>query len=330
MAATVGLLAVLILPPAWIHGRLHRVEVAEKRATDQQEASVFTPTLNAPKIETDVNAPALNDQDNRSVKLTLSPDTRVTEDTAEGSLPRISENGMRPWQVYARPFNEADRRPRVAIVIAGLGMSRTITDQFIGQLPPTVTLALDAQGTVTAAWAARARQDGHEILLEVPMEPFDYPRSDPGPNTLLTSLPNSDNIARLMKAMSKATGYVGITSLSGSRMTTNSTKYAPILEVLHDRGLMVLDARAAPHSAVTDMAHNAGVPVATVTQRLDTDLAPDAIAAALDTLEKTARLNGRAIGITAASPIMLAQLQAWTKELPKRGIALAPVSAMVQ
>ena len=32
---------------------------------------------------------------------------------------------------------------------------------------------------------ARAREAGHEVLLEVPMEPFDYPDNDPGPQTLL-------------------------------------------------------------------------------------------------------------------------------------------------
>jgi polysaccharide deacetylase 2 family uncharacterized protein YibQ len=162
------------------------------------------------------------------------------------------------------------------------------------------------------------------------MEPFDYPRSDPGPDTLLTSLPNSDNIARLLSAMRRATGYVGITSTSGSRFTTDSTKLAPVLQVLRDRGLMVLDARAAPHSAVTDMARNATIPVATVTQRLDSDLSPDAISSALDDLEKTARQNGRAVGITTATPVMITQLQAWAKTLPHHGIALAPITAMVQ
>jgi polysaccharide deacetylase 2 family uncharacterized protein YibQ len=333
MAATALLFALVILPPAWIHGRLHRSEVAQTHGAtsdEQNNNNAYMPTMAGPKIDTDVNAPALNDQDDRAVKLIAAPDNRVTEDTAEGSLPRISENGLRPWQIYARPFNEADRRPRIAIVIAGLGMSRAISDDVIAQLPPAVTLALDAQGPVAGAWAARARQDGHEILLDVPMEPFDYPRSDPGPNTLLTSLPNSDNIARLMIALRKASGYVGITSISGSRFTTDSTKYAPVLETMHERGLMVLDARAAPHSAVTDMAHNAAVPVATVTQRLDGDLSPDGIAAALDTLEKTARLNGRAIGVTTATPVMIAQLQTWLKALPQHGVALAPVSAMVQ
>jgi polysaccharide deacetylase 2 family uncharacterized protein YibQ len=331
MTVTVIIFAILVLPPAFIHNRFHHVAaVVHAPSSSGASDDTYLPTINNTVADTDVKAPSLNDQDDRSVKLTPSPDSRVTEDTVDGSLPRISEDGLRPWQIYARPFNPADKRPRIAIVVTGLGLSRTITDETINQLPPTVTLSFDTQGPVLAAWCVRARQDGHEILLEVPMEPFDYPRSDPGPDTLLTSLPNSDNIARLLGAMRRATGYVGLTTTSGSRFTTDSTKLAPVLQIVRDRGLMMLDARAAPHSAVADMARNATIPVATATQRLDGDLSPEAITAALDNLEKTARQSGRAIGITTATPIMIAQLQAWAKTLPQHGIALAPVSAMVQ
>ena len=31
----------------------------------------------------------------------------------------------------------------------------------------------------------RARSEGHELFLQAPMEPFDYPDNDPGPQTLL-------------------------------------------------------------------------------------------------------------------------------------------------
>ena len=213
LAVTVVIFAVAILPPAFIHGRLHQhMEGRElvSPATDMETGTL--PSVGGKVVGTDVNAPALNDQDDRSIKLVEAPDRRVTEDTAAGPLPRISEDGLLPWQVYARPFNAADKRPRIAIVITGLGMSRAITDQAITQLPPTVTLAFDSQGPVVAAWGGRARQDGHGILLQVPMEPFDYPRSDPGPATLLTSLPNGDNMDRLLTAMRRMVGYVGITT----------------------------------------------------------------------------------------------------------------------
>ena len=294
---------------------------AEKAAANQPDLPVATHLT---------GAPSLNEQDDRSIKLTPAPDPHITEDTAQGSLPRVSEDGRQPWQVYARPFNTADQRPRIAIVIADLGLARVVSDAAIARLPANVTLAFDAQSPVAGAWCGRARQDGHEVLLSVPMEPFDYPRSDPGPHTLLTSLPNSDNIDRLLWALRQGSGYVGITTLTGSRFTTDPEKVRAILEVLKKRGLMIFDARMAPHSVAMDEAHEMHVPAVAETVRIDQSLSPDAIDDALNQLEKTARLTGRATGLATAEPVVIDRLQAWFKDLPSRGIALAPVSAMTQ
>ena len=329
LSFTAAIFALMVLPPAWMYGQLHRHASVAYPPLLLKEAELGSLPVSGAKAGTNVNAPALNDQDDRSVKLLPAPDSRVTEDTFEGSLPRISEDGARPWQVYARPFNGADKRPRIAIVITGLGLSRIITDQAITLLPPTVTLSFSSQGAVIGAWGTRARQDGHEILLQIPLEPFDYPRNDTGPDTLLTNLPNSENLARLSRVLRRATGYVGLTAPLSSTLVTDQTKFEPVLQAAKDRGLMLLDSRATTHSIVTDMARRSGVPVATVTQRLDTDLAPDAIAATLEDLEKTARQTGRAVGITEATPVMITQLQTWLKTLPEHGIALAPLSATV-
>ena len=272
----------------------------------------------------------INDQDDHTVKMAVAPDMGLSEDTSEGSLPRISEDGRQPWQVYARPFNAADKRPRIALVIVDLGLSRVATDAAISRLPANVTLAFDVQSPVVGAWCGRARQDGHETLLMLPMEPFDYPRSDPGPNALLTTLPNTDNLGRLYWALRQSTGYVGITTLSGSRFTTDPDKLAPVLDVLHKRGLMIFDARIAPHSAIMDMARNMHVPAVVATARIDQNPSPEAIDIALDQLEKTARLTGHAVGITSSLPVVMDRLQVWLKDLPQHGIALAPLSAMVQ
>ncbi len=282
------------------------------------------------KISSAATSSIVNLQDDRSVQLSAAPDQGLSEDTVEGSLPRIGPDGRMPWQVYARPFNAADTRPRIAILITGLGFSQNVTDSAINQLPVNVTLAFDTRAPTVGAWCNHARQVGHETLLNIPMEPFDFPRSDPGTKTLLTSLSNADNLIRFQYSLHQASGYVGITTLSGSRFMTNSEKLDPIMDVLAHRGLLIVDAHIAPHSSVPDLAHERKIPFAVVNQQLDQSLTPEDIDAALDTLEQTAHLTGRAIGISAPYPIMIKKLQVWMKGLPERGIALAPVSAMVK
>ncbi len=280
--------------------------------------------------ETSTSAEALNQQDDRSVPMAAAPDPDLTESTPQGDLPHISEDGRQPWQVYARPFNGADKRPRLAILVADLGLSRTITDAAVSRLPANVTLAFDAQSPTAAAWCARARQEGHETFLSVPMEPFDYPRSDPGPHTLLTTLSNSANLEKLNWALRQASGYVGIITMSGSRYTTDTEKLKLVMQNLHERGLMTVDTHIAPHGAVTDLAHDMKIPVAVANNRVDENLSPAAIDAALQQLEQAARLNGSAIGIFTPAPVVIDHLQKWLKTLPQQGIALAPVSALAQ
>ncbi|MFY9287811.1 MAG: divergent polysaccharide deacetylase family protein [Alphaproteobacteria bacterium] len=334
IAAVIGFLVVIIAP--WFVPVAVLEDVKKLQPEISSESGDTSNGIQLPDTAehalgpADFSGEALNDQDDRNIKMVKAPDTGLSEDTREGSLPRIGEDGRQPWQIYARPFNTSDRRPRIAIVVVDLGLSRVTTDAAINRLPANVTLAFDAQSPVIGAWNSRARQDGHETLMMIPMEPFDYPRSDPGPNVLLTNVPNTDNLARLYNSLRQASGYVGIMTLSGSRFTTDPDKLAPVLDVLRKRGLMIFDARIAPHSAIMDMARNQHVPAVASTLRIDQNPSPEAIDASLAQLEKTARLTGHAVGIISALPVSVDRLQVWLKDLPQRGIALAPLSAMVQ
>lgn len=336
-----GLSLIGLVALTYLVGTLLSTDDLTKTTAGHHKPKVYGADTQEPSARAVVGAPpaaggagasgdVVNQQDDRSVPMVAAPDSELVESTPQGDLPRISEDGREPWQVYARPFNAADKRPRLAILVADLGLSRTATDAAVTRLPANVTLAFDVQSPVTAAWCGRARQEGHEIMLSVPMEPFDFPRSDPGPHTLLTTIPNSANLEKLNWALRQGLGYVGITSLTGSRFTSDSDKFRIVLQTLRQRGLMVLDAHVAPHSTVTDMAHSLHVPVATVNERIDENLSPEAIDSALLQLEQVARLNGRAVGIVTPLPVVIDHLQSWLKTLPQKGIALAPVSALVQ
>lgn len=299
----------------------------------QQRFAVSRPTKGAPasaSTATTVGMENLNQQNDRSILLAAAPDPNLVENTPQGDLPRVADDGRQPWQVYARPFNAADKRPRLSIIVAGLGLSRTATDAAVTRLPASVTLAFEAQSQTIGAWCGRARQEGHEILLSIPMEPFDFPRSDPGPHTLLTTLSNSENLEKLNWALRQAAGYVGITTLTGSRFLADTDKLKSVMDVLHQRGLLVVDAHITPHSAVGELAQDKHVPVVTAAARIDDNLAPEEIDAAFLQMEQEARLNGYAVGIVAPVPIVIDHLQSWLKTLPDKGIALAPVSAVVQ
>src|SRR6185312_4528635 len=111
-----------------------------------------------------------------------APDSGLIEKGGAGFLPIIGRDGRQPWQVYARPFDLADKRPRIAIVISNLAGSATETDAAIHSLPPAVTLSFMPYRKRLGEWISLARAAGHEVLLDLPMEPPDALNHDPGPN----------------------------------------------------------------------------------------------------------------------------------------------------
>jgi hypothetical protein len=116
-----------------------------------------------------IRDPASLAQDLRTAHL---PDRALIEQSEMGPLPIRSVDGRRPVDVYARPWS-GTRGARVAIVIGGLGLSQTGTQYAIQKLPGTVTLAFAPQGNSLDRWMRDARQTGHELLMQVPFEPYD-------------------------------------------------------------------------------------------------------------------------------------------------------------
>src|SRR5919197_2422146 len=147
--------------------------------------------------------------------------------------------GLKPFTVYAADADRAKaaKMPVVAIVVGGLGVGAAKTTDAIMKLPPAVTLAFAPYGADPGKLAERARAQRHEILLQVPMEPFDYPDNDPGPQTLLTTLTSDQNIDRLYWHLSRFQGYAGITNFMGARFPATETVMQPIIREAAKRGL---------------------------------------------------------------------------------------------
>ena len=231
------------------------------------------------------------------------------------------------WRRFARDFPADDSRPRIAVVVTGLGLSATATDAAIRGLPGEITLAFSPYGGRLAESVALARAAGHEVMLDLPLEPASYPRDDPGPQGLLTSLAPAQNRARLDWVLGRAEGYVGVAAFMGSRFTASADHMRPMLSALAERDLMFLDGDA-PDSVAARLAEEIGVPLATTSLRLGDDDAPAAIDSRLQQLERRARTAGFAVATVAPAPAALERLGEWARTLPGKGLALAPISAL--
>ena len=181
-------------------------------------------------------------------------DQRLLEKSRYGMIPVVAD-GLKPFTVYAADADrtKAAKMPVVAIVVGGLGVGAAKTADAIMKLPPAVTLAFTPYGADPAKLAERARAQRHEILLQVPMEPFDYPDNDPGPQTLLTTLTPEQNIDRLYWHLSRFQGYAGIANFMGARFTATDAVMQPIIREAAKRGLGYLDDGSSPRSAAPSL-----------------------------------------------------------------------------
>ena len=266
---------------------------------------------------------------NKGQALAPAPDSDLIERSPTGFLPVIGRDGRQPWQVYARPFDLNDRRPRVAIIISNLGISATQTDAAINHLPAAVTLAYQPYARRLGEWINLSRAQGHEVMLALPMEPADYPRNDPGPNALLTALEPAKNMERLNWIMSQGTGYVGLVGYEGSRFTMAREDMQPVLDALKRRGLLYIDNRETAQTVVPGLAADMKLPFASSNRAIDRDATRAGVDKRLADLEDIARRNGSAVGIGSPFPVTFERVALWADGLEARGLVLAPVSAVI-
>lgn len=253
----------------------------------------------------------------------MPPDLALLEDGPFGPLPRIGPDGRRPFLAYARPFNLEDRRPKVAVLLLGLGLQREHLNAALA-LPAPISLQFSPYAPDLPAMVERARRAGHEVLLDLPMEPADYPASDPGPHTLLADGGRDDNLKRLNWLLARASGYVALAG--GGAAFARSDQAAVVLDVLARRGLALIELggrHLAPAAAA------AGLPYASAQPAIDDDPSVLAIDYALAALEAQALATGSALGVAQGYPVSLERLRRWAATLEAKGLVLAPASAVL-
>ena len=266
------------------------------------------------------------------LQLNPAPDERLVEKSRYGPLPRIGADGARPADVYARPpLVPANLKgaPRVALLVGGLGLSEEGTSQAIRQLPGAVSLGFAPYGAAVERLVAEARGAGHETILQVPMEPFDYAADNPGPHTLRTSASESQVLDDLHWLMARFSGYVGLANYLGAKFTADEGALSPVLRDVAARGLLYVDDGSSPRSLARSLAGRQNLPSVVADVVIDSTPTAPAIDEALTRLEALARANGSAVGVASALPISVDHIGRWARALEARGLALTPISAIV-
>jgi polysaccharide deacetylase 2 family uncharacterized protein YibQ len=254
-------------------------------------------------------------------------DQRLLEPSRYGMIP-VAAVDLRPFTAYAASADRAKaaKMPVVSIVIGGLGVGAAKTTEAIMKLPGAVTLAFMPYGADPQKFAEQARAQHHEILLQIPMEPYDYPDNDPGPQTLLTGLGPEQNLDRLYWHLSRLQGYAGIANFMGARFIATEQVMQPILRDAAKRGLAFFDDGTAPRSVAAAVAGAQAMPFAKGDIAIDAVPTSGEIDRALAKLEELAKQRGYAIGTASALPVSIERIGNWIKGLEAHGVMLVPLT----
>ncbi len=254
--------------------------------------------------------------------LAPAPVATLVQQTPNGPLPVVAANGMSAASAYARPF-KSDGRPMVALIVGGLGINPAATKEAIDTLPPQVTLSFVPYTQNLQTWIDLARAAGHEVIIEVPMQPTNYPDNDPGPQTLLANMRNEDLMARMNWVMTRATGYFAMSNYQGGAFFKDKAGMATFMQTLKARGIAFVDdgqARGLPGAWARLSADRV----------IDSQINAQAITQQLAGLETQAKSRGMALGTGFAYPVTLAVAIRWTQTLESKGLQLAPASALTR
>ena len=219
---------------------------------------------------------------------------------------------------------------RITIIISELGLSKKDTEKAITELPSSITFSFSPYTENLSYWFSESKKFGHELLLEIPMEPENYPDNDSGPLALLTNYSATRNIEILKNIMEKVQGYDGLMSWTGEKFMKSKDSLYPVFEYIKKSELFFINSAVNFNNIADDVANQLKLPYASVNVVLDDIANEKMINIKLKKLETLAKIgSGHAIGIIRPYSISIKMIKDWEKTLDSKGISLVPASVIV-
>ncbi|HMR31717.1 MAG TPA: divergent polysaccharide deacetylase family protein [Geminicoccaceae bacterium] len=213
--------------------------------------------------------------------------------------------------------------PSITILVVGLGLAEAATRAAVG-LPPEIALAFSPYADRTVEWQREARDAGHDVLVELPVEPADPARAHLGPQMIRLAGDPDANTRVLEWVMERADRASGLL-LSAGVFATAPQSLSPVIARMAAEGLMMVELDG---DHLGNAAAAAGARYRSALGPLDRDPQPDAIDRALRGTEESARRAGYVLAFVRPHPVSLARIAAWSASLDGTSVRLARLGDM--
>jgi uncharacterized protein len=317
-----GLRVVAVLETNKVEGKqaTDTVVAEEKKPSETPiEKPEETPTITPePEIKAEPTPPAPASDTPIEVKVTLDDNSKI----------KTGEEESKAWKQFAKDYKRKGQLPMIAVVVTGLGQNKSATDMAV-KLPENFSLSFTPYAKDFAIWTNAARIAGHEVLMDLPLEPVNYPASDPGPYGLLVGSGNQVNSSRLEWLMARGQGYVGFLTPQNDAFSSNSEAFKNLLADIGKQGLLIQMGHEPSKNETVELLNASKVPFGIADILIDEELSVISIQSRLISLQKLAAKRGFAVGVAQAFPLSVQQLAEWSAKLEKEGYELVPLTAIV-
>lgn len=234
--------------------------------------------------------------------------------------------------VELAPSKALPGEPRLALVIDDFGFQSSEQIRAFAALGCTFTPAV-LPGYPRSAEAARIfLEAGRTPILHLPMEPKDYPRTDPGPGAVLVGTGAEGIASTLLGHLAALPGIAGVSNHMGSRASEDPATASALMAALATRGLFFLDSGTSDESVLSHEASRQGVACLTADLFLDGDPIRDraSMARRLAEARELAESCGSVIMIGHAREETRAFLPAAADSLRSWGIRMVPLADLLR
>lgn len=229
------------------------------------------------------------------------------------------------------PEAETPDDVRVAIVLFGLADDPASAKALLARREPFAVIA-PATGKERDLVRKLARAAQRELVLQIPMEPEDYPRANPGPGTLLVNMP-AGRIGKLTRDYLEQSGDVAaVANLQGSFAAQDEPFMSAFYKELKREGLSFLHLAPPSRSVARPLAARLGVAYDEPDAILDDEArasSPKALDRTWAVLVARARARHRAIVLLRATPTSVKWLQQSLAPKKLDGVRVVPLSEVL-
>lgn len=244
----------------------------------------------------------------------------------------VANSGPEPAVVSSPKLGTVNVTGRLALIINDYGDAGTASRDF-AELPGTFTAAVRSNVSDAKARADEARRAGMEVIVNLPLEPKNFPTYDPGADAVLVDLSGREIRRIVANAVDKLRPVTGVKTYMGSLAIEDRDVMRPVLEELAKEKLFFVDATGSTYSTTRELAHEIRLPhylISSINEVDEGHTSAGTIGIRFDSLVGTCRAKGYAIGIIHANPATVEVLRRRLPQLAREGIVVMGLSEVMK